>query len=104
MYKDHDGTNLEFSTWKYLKEDKWALITDVFASFALVYLVDELLSLDERLLGKIKIIFVFVGFTGSYVILQLMSVAKKNFRQAAGYKAKEFDKSTGNENKPTPTK
>lgn len=104
LQQDHASTNLEFSVGKYIREDKWALIVDVFASFALVYLIDEFLDLDSRLMGKIKTIFVFVGFSGSYVILQIMSVAKKNFRAAAGYKAKEQDTATGNADKPTPTK
>src|SRR5690348_11855740 len=79
---DHKKANLEFSIGDYMKMDKWALVVDLLASLVIVYLVDEWLDLDSRLLGKIKSIFVFVGFTGSYVILQAMSVAKSKYRQA----------------------
>jgi len=104
LAKDHKIANLQFSLPNYIKEDKWALIMDVLASFTIVYLFDELLHLDERLLGKIKTIFVFVGFTGSYVILQLMSVAKSNFRKAVDYKTNQADAANDTLDKPTPTK
>lgn len=104
LQKDHKVANLEFSVGKYLKEDKWALITDVFASFVLVYVVDEILSIDARLLSKIKLVFIFVGFSGSYVVLQIMSVAKSNFRKAVDFKTTKADQIDGTTDKPTPTK
>lgn len=104
MAKDHKDANLIFSVRQYLTDDKWALLLDVVASFALVYLVPEWLDWDSRIVGKIRSIFIFVGFTGSYIILQAFSVAKKNFRAATKYKAKGFDESTGNADAPTPVK
>lgn len=104
LQKDHKVANLEFSVGKYLKEDKWALAVDVVASLVMVYLVDELLDLDGRLIGKIKTIFVFVGFSGSYVILQIMSVAKSNFRKAVDFKTTKADQLDGTTDHPTPTK
>lgn len=100
---DHKIANLQFSIGKYISDDKWALIVDAGASFALVYLADEWLDFDERILGKIKSIFVFVGFTGSYVILQLMSVAKKKFRAAVDFKTNKSDELDGTIGVPTPT-
>ena len=100
---DHKKANLKFSIGQYLNDDKWALIVDICASFGLVYIIDEWLDMDSRILGKIKSIFVFVGFTGSYVMLQLLSVAKKNFRQAVDSKTNIADGNTGNLDKPTPT-
>jgi hypothetical protein len=47
--------------------------------------------------------FVFIGYTGSHVILQLMSVAKKKFRLAVDYKTNISDRETGTLDKPTPT-
>ena len=100
---DHKIANLEFSIWKYISDDKWGLIVDAGASFALVYLADEWLDFDDRILGKIKSIFVFVGFTGSYVILQMMSVAKKKFRSAVDFKTNKSDELDGTLGTPTPT-
>ena len=82
LWKDHKVANLEFSFLSYLKDDWLALICDAFSSFLIVYLIDEWLSFNEFIIGKIKTIFVFIGFTGSYVILTLLSVAKKKFRMA----------------------
>ena len=104
LQKDHKIANLEFSVGKYLKEDKWALLMDVFASFAVVYIIDEFLEMDSRLIGKIKTIFIFVGFTGSYVILQIMSVAKSNFRKAVDHKTTLIDTINNTQDTPTPTK
>jgi len=104
LYIDHKRANLEFTILKYLKDDKWALIVDFLASFALVYVIDEWLDMDSRIIGKIKSIFIFIGFTGSYIILQLMSVAKKNFRKAVDHKTNIADEQSGTLDKPTPTK
>lgn len=100
---DHKIANLQFSVGKYIKDDKWALIVDAASSFALVYLADEWLDFDERILGKIKSIFVFVGFTGSYVVLQVMSVAKRKFRSAVDFKTNKSDELDGTLGAPTPT-
>ena len=104
LWKDHKVANLEFSFLSYLKDDWLALICDAFSSFLIVYLIDEWLSFNEFIIGKIKTIFVFIGFTGSYVILTLLSVAKKKFRMAVDYKTTISDRETGNLEKPTPTK
>lgn len=95
LWKDHKSSNLQFSLGGYFKTDKVALIVDVIGSFALVYVVDEWVIPYPEILSKIKTIFVFVGFSGSYVVLQLLSVAKSRFRQAVKYKAGISDSSTG---------
>jgi len=92
LNKDYKKANMEFSIVQYFKDDKWALIMDVAASFALVYLADEWLGeIGNYALSKIKSVFVFIGFTGSYVILQAMSVAKKRFRTVVDAKSNIAD-------------
>ena len=92
LNKDYKKANIDFSVMTYLSDDKWGLIMDVAASFALVYLAEEWLGdLGNYAFSKIKSIFVFVGFTGSYVILQAMSVAKKRFRQIVDEKTNKAD-------------
>lgn len=101
---DHKVANLQFSLGTYLKDDKWALIVDALSSFGLVFVADEWLDMDPRIISKIKTIFVLVGFSGSYVILQLMSVAKSKFRQAVDFKTTKSDISDGvDPTTPTPT-
>jgi hypothetical protein len=87
---DYKKANLPFSIGQYFKDDKFALVADAAASFGLVYLADEWLH-NEYILGKIKTFFVFIGFTGSYVILQFTSVAKSKFRKIVDEKTNIAD-------------
>lgn len=103
LYEDHRRANLKFSVLQYFKDDWIVLIVDVIASLVLVYLVDEWLDVDSRLISKMKSIFFFIGFTGSYVILQILSVAKSRFRKSIDEKTNTADAITGDLNKPTPT-
>jgi hypothetical protein len=102
LWKDHKKANLEFSLLGYLKDDKIALIVDVIGSFALVYIIDEWIIPYPQILSKIKTLFVFVGMSGSYVILQMFSVAKRKFRAAIDYKSTLADTASGTLDKPTP--
>jgi hypothetical protein len=104
LHDDHKVANLKFSVAQYLKDDWIALVVDVLAALILVYLVSEWVSEDSRILTKMKSIFVFVGYTGSSVLMQVLSVAKKNFRKAVDYKTNIADASTGTLDNPTPTK
>lgn len=67
------------SLWEFLKMEKSAVISDAAASMGLVYIADEWID-SEYVISKIKTVFVFVGFTGSYVIMQISSVSKKRLR------------------------
>lgn len=98
---DYKKANLQFSVTQYLKDDKWVILLDIICCFALVYLVEEWLDLGDWVANKIKSIFVFVGFTGSYVVLYPLSVAKSKFRQAVDAKTNIADKSTGDLSNPT---
>ena len=104
LWRNHKKANLEFSFASYFRDDKIPLMVDFLASFAVVYIIDEWLSFNEFIIGKIKSIFIFVGFTGSYVIMLLMSVSEKKFRAAIDHKTNIADQVTGNLEKPTPTK
>lgn len=104
LSKDHKVANLQFSVGKYIVDDKWALIFDALGSFLIVFLIDEWLDFEPWVVEKIKSIFVFIGFTGSYFILQALSVAKSNYRKSVDHKTDIADKETGTLGTPTPTK
>jgi hypothetical protein len=104
LHDDHKVANLKFSVAQYLKDDWIALVVDVLAALILVYLVSEWVEEDSKILNKVKSIFVFVGYTGSSVLMQVLSVAKRNFRKAVDYKTNIADESTGTLDNPTPTK
>jgi hypothetical protein len=82
---------MTFTFRQYFKDDGYAIFVDFLFSFAVVYIVDELIIESEWLMNKIKIFFLFVGFTGSYVIMQIMSVAKKKFRAVVDTKTNIAD-------------
>lgn len=80
LYVDHKKANEHYSFGQFLKDDKVPLIVDLILSFALVYVADEFIVDNEWIMNKIKIVFLFIGFTGSYITMQLMSVGTKKFR------------------------
>lgn len=67
------------SLWEFLKMEKSAVIADAISSLGLVYIADEWID-SEYVVSKIKTLFVFVGFTGSYLIMQVSSVSKTRLR------------------------
>lgn len=74
-------SNEKFDAIMWIKEDYFALIINVLSPFIVVYLIDEWLDLEEGVINKIKSIFVFVGFTGSSVIMGFLSAADKKFNK-----------------------
>lgn len=88
---DYRKANEEYSFKHFLRDDKRALVIDLLLSFALVYVADEFVIESEWLMNKIKIVFLFIGYTGSHVILQLMSVGKEKFRGIIDAKTDKAD-------------
>ena len=91
LYIDYKKANEKYTFGQFLSDDRVALIVDGVLSFALVYLADEFVIDNEWLMNKIKLLFFFVGVTGSYVTLTLMSVAKKKFREVIDKKSNISD-------------
>lgn len=73
------ANEVPLSLWEFLKMEKRAVIADAVSSLGLVYIADEWLN-SEYVVSKIKTLFIFVGFTGSYLIMQLSSVSKARLR------------------------
>lgn len=101
-WKDYKANNLQFSIIGYLKTDRVALIADAIGSFAIVFIIDEWIVPYPQILSKIKTLFVCVGFSGSYLIMQIFSEAKSRFRAAVKHKADISDNLTGTLGTPTP--
>lgn len=97
LSKDYEVANMPFSLGLYLKKDKWALIFDAIGSFALVYVADEIIQ-SPYIMDKIKLVFILIGIGGSYVVMQIFSVAKKQFRGEVDKKTNLAD--FGTEEKP----
>jgi hypothetical protein len=74
-------SNTEFSIKEWLKDDSWVLVLNIISPFIIVWAIDEWLAFDNKIADKIKSIFVFVGFSGSQVIMGFLSVADKKFNK-----------------------
>jgi hypothetical protein len=57
------------------------------------YLADEWIN-NEYVMGKIKTLFIVIGFTGSYFILYFASVSKKKFQKIVDEKTDIADGKT----------
>jgi hypothetical protein len=79
-FKDNKSANIPFSVGRYIRDDKWVFLTDAVFSFAVVYLFDEWSGFTPWFVDKAKTFFVFVGFSGSYVLNSVLSVSKKKFQ------------------------
>lgn len=80
LQNDYKKAKIEFSLKGFLKDDWIALAFNFFCSMIWVYAVDELVSHSSWVLDKIKLIFIAVGFMGSYAVMYPLSRAKKRFR------------------------
>lgn len=65
--------------WDFLNMERSAIAADAASSLGLVYIADEWID-SEYVMNKIKTVFVSVGFTGSYLIMQVSSVSKSRLR------------------------
>lgn len=104
LAKEHKTSNIEFTLKGYWKDDMWVIIGDIASSFVLVFIVDEWV-VDEQyawVLDKIKTVFVFVGLTGSYLVMYFFSVATKKLQRAIDHKTSIADQQSGTVDKPTP--
>lgn len=80
LYTDYKKANAPYTFLQFLKDEKVVLVVNAIASFGLVYLIDELVLGSSYIANKVKILFFFVGLTGSYVALQIKSVGKDKLR------------------------
>lgn len=95
--KDYKVANETLSLWEFIKMERAAIFADFICSMGLVYVADEWINSDF-VMGKIKTAFVVVGFTGSYLILQLGSVSKNRLRSKIDEKSNIAD--FGSKDKP----
>lgn len=84
-------SNTEFSIKEWFKDDMWVLLLNTISPFIIVWAIDEWLSFDNKIADKIKSIFVFVGFSGSQVIMGFLSVADKKFNKIIDEKTNVAD-------------
>jgi hypothetical protein len=92
LHRDYKKANEVFTIKKYFANDWPPILADLAFSFAVVWAADEIVMHSDYLMNKVKIVFLFVGFSGSVVFHSLMSASEKKFRQIVDSKTNELDK------------
>lgn len=91
LRNDNKAQGKPYSFWQYIIDDRLPIIFDLACSFAIAYLAEEWLGdIGNYAMGKLKSLFFFVGFFASYILLQGLSKAKKNFRSTIKEQTKEL--------------
>lgn len=85
------AANVPFDVKAYFKDDAIAIIASVLTVVIVVFLVDELVGYNPSLLRFIKGLFVFVGYTGSSILINVFGVADKVVLKVIDAKTNELD-------------
>lgn len=80
LYREYKTANERYTFLQFLKDEKAVLAVNGVLSFALVYLADEFVAGSDFIMNKVKILFFFVGITGSWLALTIRSVGKKRIQ------------------------
>lgn len=67
-----EAANLPFSLSDYLRKDSLAIISSLITVIAAVLLVDEIIGYNPSLVRFIKFFFLFVGYTGSSLLITVL--------------------------------
>ncbi len=89
-YIDYEKNNDKLPFREFLRKERWGILVDFAASMGLVYIADEWID-SPYVMGKIKTLFVFVGVTGSWALMQFISQTKKQFRNSVDVKSNLAD-------------
>lgn len=67
-----EAANLSFSFGNYLRSDILAIIASVITVIIMVFLLDEIIGYNPYFIRYVKFGFVFVGYTGSSLLVTLL--------------------------------
>lgn len=84
--------NVPFSLIDYLKQDQLAIISSILTVVILVFLLDEIIGYNPAFIRYVKFGFVFVGYSGSSVLIALMGKFSKGLAGTIDAKTNELDK------------
>lgn len=75
LQKRFKTANLEFSLKEYIKGDYPALLSSLVTVFTCAYVLDEIVGVKPEILEFVKFFFVFVGYSGSSLLVSALSKA-----------------------------
>jgi hypothetical protein len=83
--------NKSFSVKEYLSDDWIALCGSIVTLVACILFVDEILKWKPAIIDYIKFLFFFIGYTGSSVLLAVLSQATKKINKVVDIKTDKAD-------------
>lgn len=86
-----NAANIVFKESDFFKNDKWTLICNILAILIFVFLIGDIAKLWPSLNGWIKIIFAFIGYIGSDVLLRFFGVVEKKMNGIIDIKTNQAD-------------
>lgn len=85
------AANKKFSAAEYFRNDWLVIIATFITCAAFIFFLDELTSWQPFIKGWVKLMFVFVGYTGSSVLQLLLSRTAKKLEQIIDLKTNIAD-------------
>jgi len=85
------AANVPFKISDYFRDDYLAIISSVLTVVILVWLLDEIIGYNPSFMRWIKFFFIFVGYTGSSVLVGLLGKFDKEVQKVVDYKTDKAD-------------
>lgn len=76
--KRAETANIPFHLSQYLSNDVWAIISSVITVVIAVFLLDEIIGYNPSFIRYVKFGFVFVGYTGSSLLISILGKFDKS--------------------------
>jgi hypothetical protein len=92
------AANIPFSLKDYLSEDWIALGASVLTVLIAVFALDEVIGYKPAILKYVKYFFVFIGFTGSSILIAVLGKAGKAINNIVDIKTDIADATTTDKN------
>lgn len=90
--------NVSFEFKEYLKDDWMSLLATIMSIGILVWFLDEIVGYNPSFLRIAKFFFLFVGYTGSSVLISILGRFDKKVEAIVDYKTDKLDDLTGGSN------
>jgi hypothetical protein len=94
--------NVEFKLRNYFAQDWLSITASILTIILFLFFIDNILKWKPSVLDYLKILFGFIGYTGSDIASRLFSVVNKKINTAIDYKTTVADEQTGDLGNPTP--
>jgi hypothetical protein len=85
------SANVEFKAGQYFKEDKLSIAASVITLLIALFVIDEIVGENEKIMEYLKIGFAFIGYTGSDIASRVFGVISQKINKTIDYKTDVAD-------------